>query len=415
MFRTLTKSVRLIECLKTIEQYAFVASSYPVIITLEDHLNPHLRAKLTTMMNETFGQLIYIPNNEIQEKFPSPEDLKMKILVSTKPPKEYLEEPEKDHVIVVPIETNEKAWGSEISDHKPELGTTSKIEHEQDEHYMEEEEEHEHHEASDYRHLISIPAKKKKGGLTNALKTDSNQVSRLSLSEQVFDNAMIQHGSEIIRFTQRNLLRIYPKGTRLSSSNYNPMHGWMYGAQMVALNMQGYGKSLWVMQGMFRANGGCGYVKKPHFLLDTEGNITFDPTSKLLPIKKTLKVKVFMGDGWRFDFSERHFDRFSPPDFYTRVGIAGIQADKRMERTNVIEDNWTPMWDREFEFQLRVPELAILRIEVNECDMSEKDDFAGQTCLPVWELRPGIRSVRLCDQKGDLLPSVKLLMQFEFI
>lgn len=40
------------------------------------------------------------------------------------------------------------------------------------------------------------------------------------------------------RFTQRNLLRIYPKGTRLDSSNYDPMIGWMHGAQMVAFNMQ---------------------------------------------------------------------------------------------------------------------------------------------------------------------------------
>lgn len=40
------------------------------------------------------------------------------------------------------------------------------------------------------------------------------------------------------RFTQRNLLRIYPKGTRVTSSNYNPFLGWVHGAQMVAFNMQ---------------------------------------------------------------------------------------------------------------------------------------------------------------------------------
>lgn len=40
------------------------------------------------------------------------------------------------------------------------------------------------------------------------------------------------------RFTQRNILRVYPKGARLDSSNYNPFDGWNRGAQMVALNMQ---------------------------------------------------------------------------------------------------------------------------------------------------------------------------------
>jgi phosphatidylinositol phospholipase C delta len=42
----------------------------------------------------------------------------------------------------------------------------------------------------------------------------------------------------LYRFTQRNILRVYPKGTRVNSSNYNPLIGWMHGAQMVAFNMQ---------------------------------------------------------------------------------------------------------------------------------------------------------------------------------
>jgi len=40
------------------------------------------------------------------------------------------------------------------------------------------------------------------------------------------------------RFTQKNILRVYPKGERVKSSNFRPHLGWMYGAQMVAFNMQ---------------------------------------------------------------------------------------------------------------------------------------------------------------------------------
>lgn len=44
------------------------------------------------------------------------------------------------------------------------------------------------------------------------------------------------------------------------------------------------------MHGMFRANGGCGYVKKPDFLQSIgPNNEVFDPKAKL-PVKKTLKV-----------------------------------------------------------------------------------------------------------------------------
>ena len=86
-----------------------------------------------------------------------------------------------------------------------------------------------------------------------------------------------------------------------------------------------------------------------------------------------------------------------------------------MKKTRAIEDNWIPAWDEEFEFPLTVPELALLRIEVHEYDMSEQDDFGGQTCLPVSELCTGIRSAPLYSQKGEKYKSVKLLMRFEFV
>lgn len=112
------------------------------------------------------------------------------------------------------------------------------------------------------------------------------------------------------------------------------------------------------MQGMFKANGGCGFVKKPDFLLKTgPNNEVFDPKASL-PLKTTLKVRpllhgdlcdfynpmyticlfqvsldyiltsgfltfnqvtVYMGEGWYYDFDHTHFDQFSPPDFYARV------------------------------------------------------------------------------------------------
>lgn len=46
------------------------------------------------------------------------------------------------------------------------------------------------------------------------------------------------------------------------------------------------------MQGFFKANGGCGYVKKPDFLLKTgPNNEVFDP-KEALAVKQTLKVWI---------------------------------------------------------------------------------------------------------------------------
>ncbi|XP_008233758.1 PREDICTED: phosphoinositide phospholipase C 2-like isoform X2 [Prunus mume] len=417
---TLTTPVQLIKCLKSIKEHAFVASEYPVVITLEDHLTPDLQAKVAQLVTQTFGDMLFSPGSECLKEFPSPESLKKRIIISTKPPQEYLEAKDAVKSENDPksgkTQVDEEAWGQEVPDHKGAIVADDKDELDEDDSNGEEDNDKSpQHVAPEYKRLIAIHAGKPKGGLVECLKVDPDKVRRLSLSEQQLEKASEVYAKEIVRFTQRNILRVYPKGIRVDSSNYNPMIGWSHGAQMVAFNMQGYGRSLWVMQGMFRANGGCGYVKKPDFLLKTgPHNEVFDPKYKL-PVKTTLKVKVYVGEGWYYDFKHTHFDAYSPPDFYARVGIAGVAADSVMKKTKTLEDDWIPAWDEEFEFPLTVPELAVLRIEVHEYDMSEKDDFGGQTCLPVSELRKGIRAVPLHSRKGEKYKSVKLLMHFEFV
>ncbi|CAL5071014.1 unnamed protein product [Urochloa decumbens] len=427
--RTLTTPVSLIKCLRSIKEYAFVASPYPVIITLEDHLPADLQGKVAKMVLEVFGSILFYPDTDHLTEFPSPEELKGRVLLSTKPPKEYLESKvgsmKEGDADLHPGKGagDDAAWGKEVPDFHTEIQSAKKHDDDVSDHQRdddeddddddEEEQKMQPHIAPQYKHLITIRAGKPKGSLADALKSDPDKVRRLSLSEQQLAKVAEDHGTEIVRFTQRNILRIYPKGTRVTSSNYNPFLGWVHGAQMVAFNMQGYGRALWLMHGFYKANGGCGYVKKPDFLMQSEPEI-FDPR-KPLAVKKTLKVKVYMGDGWRMGFKQTHFDQYSPPDFYARVGIAGVPADSVMKKTKAIEDNWVPVWEEEFSFPMTVPEIALLRVEVHEYDMSEKDDFGGQTVLPVSELRPGIRAVALFDRKGNKYNHVKLLMRFEFV
>lgn len=406
--KTLTNPVELTKCLNSIKEYAFCASPYPVILTLEDHLNPPLQAKVAQNLIKTFGDMLFYPKSEGSKGFLNPEELKYKVLVSTKPPKEYLtvkhfaDEGKPAHE---DQELKENKMTSDKNELKHEH--VHGDEHEYDDSYLQEKQ-------PEYKNLITIPGVPR-GEFKDSLKVDGNKMSRLSWSEQTLAKAATSYGTDIVRFTQKNILRIFPKVTRFDSSNYEPFIGWVHGAQMVAFNMQGYGKPLWLMHGMFKANGGCGYVKKPDFLINLgPENQDFDPKADL-PIKISLKVKIYMGDGWQVDFKPTHFDYYSPPDFYAKVGIAGAPSDVMMKKTKVIEDRWIPVWDEEFCFPLTVPELALLRIEVHEYDKSEKDDFAGQTCLPVSELKPGIHAVPLHDHKGEKYDSVKLLMQFEFV
>ncbi|KAL8251935.1 hypothetical protein R6Q59_035628 [Mikania micrantha] len=404
---TLTTPVELSTCLKSIKNHAFSASDYPVVITLEDHLTTDLQAKVAEMVHHIFGDMLFTPDKDCLKKFPSPESIKKRVIISTKPPKEYLkgEKTQAKENGSHEKGSSTEAWGGEIPN-----ALDDKDESDEDD-SGDDEDLHSNDVAPEYKSLIAIHAGKGKGGLDDWLKVDPDKVRRLSLSEHELEKAAKTHGPQIVRFTQTNILRVYPKGIRFDSSNYNPLIGWMHGAQMVAFNMQGYGRSLWLMQGMFRGNGGCGYVKKPDFLL-TGGHEVFDPRVKL-PVKMKLKITVYMGEGWYYDFKHTHFDAYSPPDFYVRIGIGGVGDDSVMKKSKRVEDSWNPAWNEEFEFSLTVPELALLRIEVHEYDISEKDDFAGQTCLPVREMSKGIRPVPLYTQQGDKYQSVKLLVRFQ--
>ncbi|XP_021715539.1 phosphoinositide phospholipase C 1-like [Chenopodium quinoa] len=268
--------------------------------------------------------------------------------------------------------------------------------------------------------------KDKKGYIYNYNKKPENNKGILRLTENEIESAISTEYTSLsdqikTSLTQKELLAVYPNSDdpAVFTKNFDPLIGWTRGAQMVAINPQDFDKHLWVMQGLFRAQLGqdskkpTGYVKKPEILLN---NKIFDPT-EWRPVKTILKVKVYLGTGWHLDFDseEKDFESDnSPPDFFTAVEIVGVPVDEAREKTVPIMDQWVPVWNQEFKFPLTVPELAMLLIEVKEFDTDRTHDFGGQTCLPVWLLRSGIRSVPLYDKKGKLHKNARLLMRFEF-
>jgi phosphatidylinositol phospholipase C beta len=65
-----------------------------------------------------------------------------------------------------------------------------------------------------------------------------------SFAEDKAQNFIRDYGKEFLAYNQRQLSRIYPRGTRFDSSNYNPYLFWPAGCQMVALNYQTLGRKL---------------------------------------------------------------------------------------------------------------------------------------------------------------------------
>uniref|UniRef100_A0A8C9W5J7 Phosphoinositide phospholipase C n=1 Tax=Scleropages formosus TaxID=113540 RepID=A0A8C9W5J7_SCLFO len=80
-------------------------------------------------------------------------------------------------------------------------------------------------------------------------------------------------GKKFLQYNRRQLSRVYPKGQRLDSSNYDPLPMWLCGSQLVALNFQTPDKPMQMNQSLFVPNGGSGYVLQPGIMREE----TFDP------------------------------------------------------------------------------------------------------------------------------------------
>lgn len=176
-----------------------------------------------------------------------------------------------------------------------------------------------------------------------------------NLSEPQLYHLIEKHPQSLIDFTKTNMGRMYPFGLRFDSSNADPMDAWRHGLQVAAVNTQGRDRPVWISKAFFSRNNGCGYVKKPAFLLPGSN---VDPAS--LEPQLELKVKVLLGTDWH-----RNYDVFKKPDYFVKVAIHGVNGDQVKKHTKVIKRSREPHWENEeFVFPLRAPELAILRLEV---------------------------------------------------
>ncbi|XP_035690412.1 1-phosphatidylinositol 4,5-bisphosphate phosphodiesterase beta-1-like [Branchiostoma floridae] len=200
---------------------------------------------------------------------------------------------------------------------------------------------------------------------------------------------------EFVNYNKRQLSRIYPRGTRMDSSNYIPQVFWNAGCQLVALNFQTLDLGMQLNMGFFEYNNRSGYILKPDFMRRTDRH--FDPFAESTVdgiVAGTVTVKVISGQ----------FLTDKKVGTYVEVDMYGLPADtvRKRFRTKVVPANGiNPIYDEEpFVFKKVVlPHLAVLRISVSE----ENGKFIGHRILPVEGLRPGYRHVVLRNEANQPL------------
>ncbi len=87
---TLTGIVNLVDVLQTIKENAFKKSKFPVILSIENHLSVDQQKEMAKAFTTILGTLLHTdPVPEGVVKFPSPNELKEKIFIKGKVPKEF--------------------------------------------------------------------------------------------------------------------------------------------------------------------------------------------------------------------------------------------------------------------------------------------------------------------------------------
>ncbi|KAM6169489.1 1-phosphatidylinositol 4,5-bisphosphate phosphodiesterase delta-1 isoform 2-T2 [Rhynchocyon petersi] len=396
---TFTSKILFCDVLRAIRDYAFKVSSYPVILSLENHCSLEQQCVMARHLRTFLGTLLLDQQLEgVTNSLPSPEQLKGKILLKGKKVGGLLprEGGGGSEATVVSdedeaAEMEDEAVRSNIQ-HKPKGNKVSL--------------------AMELSNMVIYCKSVHFEGFSRPGSPKQAFYEMASFSENRAFRLLQEAGNSFVLHNMGHLSRIYPAGWRTDSSNYSPVEMWNAGCQIVALNFQTPGLEMDLYQGRFQDNGACGYVLKPDFLRDP--NSTFNPralTQGPWWTQKRLIIRVISGQ----QLPKVNKSKNSIVDPKVIVEIHGVARDMASRQTGVVINNgFNPKWNTEFEFDVAVPELALIRFTVEDYDVSSKNDFVGQCTIPLSSLKQGYRHVHLLSKNGDLHPSATLFVKISF-
>ncbi|KAM4879949.1 LOW QUALITY PROTEIN: 1-phosphatidylinositol 4,5-bisphosphate phosphodiesterase beta-3 [Sylvia borin] len=409
---TMTTEIPFKDAIEAIAESAFKTSPFPVILSFENHVDSaRQQAKMAEYCRSVFGAALL---TEPLEKYPlepgvplpSPQELLGRILIKNKKRRPGGAPPR-------PKPGGPPEFGVPNGDGRPRRS----LEREAD---SEEEEEEEPGEmkkpttdegtagsevtATEAMSTLVTYVEPVKFKSFQAAQKRNRSFEMSSFVETKGLEQLTKSPLEFVEYNTRQLSRVYPKGTRVDSSNFHPQLFWNAGVQMAALNFQSLDVPLQLNLSVFEANASSGYLLKPEPL--RRPGRAFDPFSEGRLdgiVANTLSVQVLSGQF----LAERRCGVF------VELEVFGLPVDTRRRlRTRTCQGNpFNPVWDEEPLVLHKVvfPALASLRVAAYE----EGGRLLGQRVLPVATLRSGYRYVPLRSDSNQplLLPALLLLTQ----
>ncbi|XP_026110237.1 1-phosphatidylinositol 4,5-bisphosphate phosphodiesterase beta-2-like [Carassius auratus] len=423
---TMTTEILFKDVIEAIAESAFKTSKYPVVLSFENHVDSvKQQEKMANYCRTIFGDALLV---DLLDKYPlkpghpvpSPSELMGKILIKNKKSSAPASKPEQVKKASVPEQANASADDSESNQPTdPNQPAPANPESSDPPHATDDREEHDDHDEQDEEKMKNsdegtagqeVTAYEEMSAIVNyvqpnkfisfenaAKKNKSFVIS--SFVETKGESLIAKSAVEWVEYNKRQMSRIYPKGTRVDSSNYSPQPFWSAGCQFVALNYQTMDFPMQLNMALFEFNGRTGYLLKHDVLRRSDKK--FDPFTDRIDtiIASTLTIKIYSGQF----LSEKHVKTG------VEVELIGLPKDpKRKYRTkwSTTPNAINPEWNEEpFVFEkILLPEMAYLRLVVQE----EGGKFLGHRIIPLDALQTGFQHIGLRTESNMplTLPSV---------
>ncbi|XP_066524161.1 1-phosphatidylinositol 4,5-bisphosphate phosphodiesterase beta-1 isoform X2 [Hoplias malabaricus] len=420
---TMTSEIIFKEVIEAIAECAFKTSPFPVILSFENHVDsPKQQAKMAEYCRLIFGDALL---TEPLEKYPlesgvplpSPHELMGKILIKNKKSHPKPADGSTKKKLSEQASNTNSDSSSVFEPSSPSAGPAASAEVEAEEDEEEDDDDDDCKKSMDEGTAGSEAfATEEMSTLVNYIQPTkfhsfetSKKVNRSYQMSSFVETKALEHLTktpvEFVEYNKLQLSRIYPKGTRVDSSNYMPQVFWNAGCQLVALNFQTIDLSMQLNLGMYEYNGKSGYRLKPEFMRRPDKH--FDPFTESTVdgiVANTLSIKIISGQ----------FLTDKKVGVYVEMDMFGLPVDTRRKafRTKTSQNNAiNPVWDEEpivFK-KVVLPTLASLRIAVFE----EGGKFIGHRLIPVSAIRPGYRYIGVRNEKNQSLTLPALFVYIE--
>lgn len=240
----------------------------------------------------------------------------------------------------------------------------------------------------------------------------------VNVSESGLKAHLPTNSSKIARHNAHHLMRVYPKGTRISSKNLQPVPFWAIGAQICALNWQTFGASSQLNEALFAGSGG--YVLKPAALrAGGDGNLNSSRWKRLrLHVAGATDVPLPKDRGSEDIKPYLTCTLVHPNDLNNMPLKRKTAAYKQHKLTSFLHKEDSPpndpVWNEVLEWDYDDNELVFLRLLIKSDDSFARNPIFAVAAVRLMYAANGWSFIRMLDLGGHETKCT-LLIRFEFL